>query len=595
MPPHRQIFKTHGSQDASDVQLKGNEFGRSIRLITNRCAFGFGIFFAIVAGAYPVLINITMGNMLTTMTTQLDFLGAMKTLALRLFFINLGMIAAMTLCMSIRMYANACYLVDLRRSVYTSLMNQDVPFFDATPTGVLISRLSEDVTLIRETYIDKLMMIVQNLAQAVGGVILAFITAWIVTLAVFIALPISAIIYWVGDRCIDKLWVQYNDSSSAAASKAEEIISSFRTVKSFDNELYEADLYCSQLDGVNDVFKKTSVAHGIKDGLIQFFVWLMIAGLIFFTCWCIIERPEFNVETGDMMVLMMSLMFASIGISQVLSLSDDFMKAKISAAKLLDIVERVPKVDRMVGDKLDHVRGKVEFRDVSFKYESRDQYAVRHLSFIINPGETVALVGESGCGKSTTLQLLQRFYEIDEGQILVDDVDITTLSPHYLRSQISVVPQGPVLFSMSVKENIMYAVQDATDDEIYQAANVGNAHNFIMELPENYETKVQQMSLSGGQKQRICISRAILANSPILLLDEATAALDTESEQLVQQSLEQFRHGKTAILVAHRLATVVHADKILVIQDGHVVEEGTHKDLLQTGGIYSDLVKYQLQ
>jgi ABC-type multidrug transport system fused ATPase/permease subunit len=270
-------------------------------------------------------------------------------------------------------------------------------------------------------------------------------------------------------------------------------------------------------------------------------------------------------------------------------------KAKISAAKILDIIERVPKVDSHIGDTLKRVAGKIEFRDVGFKYETRDEFAVRHLSFTINPGETVALVGESGCGKSTTLQLLQRFYEVDEGQIFIDDVDISTLSPHFLRTQIATVPQGPVLFSMSIKENIKYAAHEASDKDVAEAAAVGNAHNFVMELPEKYETQVQQMSLSGGQKQRICISRAILMNAPILLLDEATAALDTESEQLVQESLDRFRHGKTAVLVAHRLATVLHADRILMFQDGKVVEEGQHQELLAKGGLYAYLVKFQLQ
>jgi ABC-type multidrug transport system fused ATPase/permease subunit len=204
-------------------------------------------------------------------------------------------------------------------------------------------------------------------------------------------------------------------------------------------------------------------------------------------------------------------------------------------------------------------------------------------------------VGESGCGKSTTLQLLQRFYEIEEGQILVDDVDIKTHSPMFLRSQISIVPQSPVLFSMTIKDNVRYIKPHATDDEVAQAAQVGNAHNFVMELPSNYNTIVQQTSLSGGQKQRLCISRAILADAPIMLLDEATAALDTESEQLVQQSLENVRHGKTAIVVAHRLATVMNADRILVFQNGHVAESGTHKELIGKGGIYADLVKFQLE
>jgi ABC-type multidrug transport system fused ATPase/permease subunit len=220
---------------------------------------------------------------------------------------------------------------------------------------------------------------------------------------------------------------------------------------------------------------------------------------------------------------------------------------------------------------------------------------VKNLSFTIEAGETVALVGESGCGKSTTLQLLQRFSELESGEILLDGVDIKTLSPLFLRSQISAVPQGPVLFSMSVRDNIRFGAKDASEETVAAAAGAGKAHDFIMELPEGYETEVQQMSLSGGQKQRLCISRSILMNCPILLLDEATAALDTESERLVQESLEEHRQGKTAIVVAHRLATVKNADRILVVQDGHIVEAGTHEELLAQSGIYADLIRFQLQ
>lgn len=601
MPPNRMInFTKKGSGDAdTNFEMKGNEFGRCYKLISHKWALAFGLLFTVVAGASPLLMNITMGEMMNVMTGGTDFINKIRSLCLQLLYITLGMSAAMALCIGFRLYLNPTYLIDLRKAMMANLMEQEIAFFDEVPAGVLIGRLSEDVTLIREVYIDKFMTVVQYLAQSVAGLILAFCTVWRVSLAVFPAVPIASVVYVVGNFFIDKLWVQYNDCSSECATKAEEVISQFRTVKSFDNELHEAELYSKSLAGVESVFAKTSIASGLKDGFISFLTWGMIAGLMYYTCYLIVRKPYLGTESGDMMILMMAMMLATMGVSQSLATVDDFKKCKISAAKVLEIIERKPETDRHIGANTingnDQIHGKVEFRDVSFRYKTREEWAVNELSFVINAGETVALVGESGCGKSTTLQLLQRFYEIQKGTILVDDVDIRSLSPIFLRSQIAIVPQGPVLFSMSIKDNIRYAKPHAKEQEVADAARTGNAHNFIMELPQNYDTIVQQTSLSGGQKQRICISRAILMNSPILLLDEATAALDTESEQLVQQSLETCRQGKTAIVVAHRLATVMNADRILVFKEGKIHESGTHKELLSKGGIYADLVKFQLE
>lgn len=595
MPP-QSTFRNQGSLDDYDGVLRGHEFIRTIKYFSNKPLFAFTIIFAIFGGVMPLLMNLFMGDMVNVMADGNNFLNKFKPIIFKIIGFTIAQCVVMGINMQLRFTANPFFMRDLRRNLFRAFLEKDIEYYDKIPTGVMVGRISQDVTLVHEIFIDKLCTALQMVAQSIGGIILSFATMWQAALIGVAAVCIAGCIYYFGDKIVDKIWVEYNESASAAASKAEEIITSFRTIKSFDCELKESEIFKGQLVSVDNVFKKTSIAQGVKDGLISIVLNGMQAGILYFASWLIQTKPKLGYEPGDLFIILMSLSFATLGISSALTLSDDFKKTTISASKLLDIIETKPKVDRKLGSTLSDVRGKIEFRDVTFKYATAATYAVHHLSFTINPGETVAFVGESGCGKSTTLQLIQRFYEIESGQILLDDVDMKTLSPLFIRSQIAIVPQSPVLFSMSILDNIRYAnPKNATDSEVAEAARIGNAHNFIMEIPNNYKSEVQQTSLSGGQKQRICISRAILAHTPILLLDEATAALDTESERLVQQSLETFRKGKTAILVAHRLATVMNADRILVFSEGKVVEEGTHKELVEKGGIYADLVKFQLQ
>jgi ABC-type multidrug transport system fused ATPase/permease subunit len=600
MPPQFrfQVFKKQGTQDEG-VAVKGDEFKRCLKLFKRKSMFVWGLIFTVCTGGAPFLMNVFMGDMMNVMTQDQNFTATILDLCVKMVYVVLAMAFVTALAIFMRTIGNPAFNVDLRSAVYDSLLELDIEFFDSSQTGSLIGRLSEDVTVVRETYIDKFLEIVQLLSQAVIGVLLALFTAWCVCLSCLPGVPLAAVTFVLGEVAVGRLWFRFNERSSATSAKAEEVITQFRTVKAFDCEIFESDVYSQNLEGIHDVYKTTSYAHAVKDGLIMLYLWLMIAGLMYYTLYIIVKKPYLKLEPGDMMILMMSLMLGTMGISQAMGMIDDFKKAAVAAAKLLEIIDKKPNVDRHEGDYTINgqptATGRVEFRDVGFKYATREDFAVRHLTFTVEPGETVAFVGESGCGKSTTLQLMQRFYEIQEGQILIDRVDIKTLAPEFIRSQTSVVPQGPVLFSMSVRDNIRYAKIDATDEEVATAAQTGNAHEFILEMPQNYETRVQQTSLSGGQKQRICISRAILQDAPIMLLDEATAALDTESEQLVQQSLEQVRHGKTAIVVAYRLATVMHADRIFVFREGHIEETGKHEELLAREGIYADLVRFQLQ
>lgn len=574
--------------------MPGNAFTSIMKYFSKKWALGLATFVVMVSGVAPLLLNFFMGQMMNVISSD-DFTDdQLVNIIGKLVGAFLTGSVLFGISYAFRSRASPAFSADLREALYTSLMRKNAAYYDLMSTGALVGCLSADVTLLSQIYIDRFMLVTRDFVQFIGGMILSLIVMWRVALPACAVVIICGIVYVIGDKYMGGLWQQLNTHSMAAASKAEEIITAFRTVKAFDSELREVSAYKDTLKNVEGVYKRTSVAQGVKDGIIWGLVYSMVPGILYFGSWCVMQI-RYGYKSGDLIVLMMSLIFSALGISSLLTVAGDFKKARASAAKILQILENTSQINIDDGGILERVVGKIQFVDVGFKYATREEWTVRHLSFTINAGETVAFVGESGSGKTTALQLLQRLYEIQEGQILIDDVDIKTLSEKNVRSIISVVPQGPVLFSMSVKDNIRFSKRTSPDEEVMEAARLGNAHEFIMEIPDNYDAKVSQTSLSGGQKQRICISRAVLADTPILLLDEATAALDTESERLVQDSIEQMKQNRTVILVAHRLATVVNADRIFVFHDGHIIEEGKHQELLDMGGTYARLVEHQLE
>lgn len=589
------VFRESGSI-GENIKVQGNEFFRIFHFYKQKFVFILVILITIVCGILPMTMMVCLGNAFDSSTGE-NFLDGFVKQILNMAYMAIAMLVLLGLAFGLRGYSDTMFVKNLRDAIFTNIMKQEIEYFDETSTGMLIARLSEDVTFVLNSYVEKFLTTIQYIVQIIGGIIIGFIYSWRITLISALIVPISLILYYVGEYFVSKKWLEFRDSSAYLSGKAEEILTGFRTVKSFDNEIYEFNQYSKGLNDIHKIVVKAAKIHAIKNSLLYFFLWAINVPIIYYGSYLVLKKPQYSVSPGDVVIL--CGIFSNIGLSAAMctTLVDDLRKASISSAKLLSVIERQTKMDLKNGENFEslQIKGKIEFKNVSFKYKTRSEYAVQNLSFTINAGETVALVGESGCGKSTTLQLLQRFYDINEGDILIDDQSILKFSPYSIRKKISIVAQNPVLFSMSVLDNIRYGRPDATKEEAVEASRVGNAHNFIMELPNNYETEVQQMTLSGGQRQRVCISRAILMNAPILLLDEATAALDTESEQMVHQSLENYRRGKTAIVVAHRLATVKNADRILVFQNGHVVEQGTHDELLEQSGIYSNLVKYQLQ
>lgn len=588
-------IKGVGFKDAElHLQTSKGEFRKIISYFNNKWLLFFSLCASGITGASICLFLIIMKKAENLFMNQSQFLEETITVIKAAAWVAAILIVIQIGTGMLQAIVSPLFLLDIRKRLFESLMYADIAFFDQVSSGSMVSRISEGVSYIKDVYVDLLFIAVNAMCATFSGFIVGMVYGWKYTL-MFIGFPIIlAIELWGGNKWADHVYEKFEKAGTEATDKAVQVVTEFRTVKSFDQEMMEADTFRNDLKDEEKILIGVSfvkafircLALCILAAFALTFNWYMMKELV--------SDPE-KMGMYEMTAIILGDLNLSIGIFSALSITDDFQQAQQAARNIVAIIEMKPSFDPNAGIDMEDIKGEIEFRDVGFKYTGCEQYAVRHLSFKCEAGKTYAFVGESGCGKSTTLQLLQRFYDVQEGQIFIDGVDIRDMKTSCLRKAISIVPQTPVLFSMTIADNIRYGNINAIDDEVAQAAVTGNAHEFIMELPDNYRTKVGQTSLSGGQKQRICISRAILSPTPILLLDEATAALDTESEQLVQQSLETFRHGKTSILVAHRLATVVHADSIFVYQDGHIVEVGTHKELVEKNGIYAELAKYQLQ
>lgn len=588
----RSSFKDEAMEGAT----KGREFRRVIGYFQKRGLLFTSLIASAIMGGSGLLNLLVMKKGVLLFMDKSKFLENIVVVLKLSSWISAIVIALNVLSSALQSAVAPYFTVDIREKMYRSLMNADISFYDKVSTGALVGRISEGVAYIKDVYVDMLFITISMVTQSFGGLIVALVYNWKYTL-MFIPFPIGlALELFFGNKWANYVDEKYSAAGTESTEKAVSVVTEFRTVKSFDQENAEADDFRNDLRNERKILYKVGLIRGATKCLAN---CILVAMMLTLT-WFMMDKMS-DIKGGEpldmfeMSVIMNGIIMSTIGANSALSISDDFNNAKAAARNICAIIEMKPEIDPTVGRELSEVKGSIEFRDVAFRYKGCENYAVKNLSFKIEAGQTVAFVGESGCGKSTTLQLLQRFYDAESGQILIDGIDIRDIAPRNLRKFISIVPQSPVLFTMTIADNIAYGKPDASSEEITQAALTGNAHNFIMELPSNYSTMIQQTSLSGGQKQRICISRAILSPTPILLLDEATAALDTESEQLVQQSLEQFRHGKTSILVAHRLATVLNADNIFVFQEGHIVETGTHKELLEKNGVYADLAKFQLQ
>ena len=594
MPPRRRY---HGSLDETEIQINGWEWLHLFKYIKNRYMYIIVVLMNLSQNLFSPISSLLQGKLATLLVTGAfssgeNFITEVNQLANYQFFLLVAQISAQLISVSLSSKFVSDIERDIKSAVFQAIVNQDIGYFDKTETGVIISRITEDTSAIINIYVSSLCSIIRSVSLFFIDLVILYTQSSKLTIYLICYFPLHIFVHWLTNRKVDEVYLEQNKKRTRVSAKAEESLTSIRTVRSFDAGLYEYHCYKDRLNDVNEVNNRTSLRHGVENFISTIVNWGSNT-LIMYLGGGLAARKE--IDPGAIIVFLnIHGEFESTALS-LLSIIIDFRKANISAAKLVEILERKPLIEEYVGDTLTQCKGRIDFKDVTFTYPTRDKPALEHLTFYVNPGETVAIVGESGCGKSTTLQLLERFYDCQSGEVTVDGIDIKTLSPNSLRKFIAYVPQLPVMFSMKIKNNIRYGKPHAKKDEIISAAKLANAHNFIVQQPEGYNTKVQQSSLSGGQKQRVCIARAVMMNAPIMLLDEATAALDAESERLVQESIQKYQNGRTMIIIAHRLSTVKHADRILVMSNGHIIEEGTHESLLEQGGAYADLVRNQLQ
>lgn len=481
----------------------------------------------------------------------------------------------------------------LREDLYRRILEQEVAFFDGQRTGELTSRLAADTTLLQSAVSTNISMVLRNLASGLGGIGLLLYTSprlALAMLAVVPAIAVSAVIY---GRRVRRLSKEVQDRLAMASAVAEECLSGLRTVRSFAAEEAESARYARQNQAAFDLARRRSRASSLFIGLVAF-AGFAAAALVFWYGGRLVLGGEMT--AGQLSSFLVYTLIVGFSLGALADLWADFMKAVGAAQRVFELLDRTPEIPLRGGATLPRVDGRLDFNDVSFAYPSRpDTPVLRALSLQVAPGEVVALVGPSGGGKSTLAALLMRFYDPLGGTLSIDGADLRTLDAGWLRRQIGTVAQEPILFSTSIADNIRYGRPDANDEEVAQAARVANADTFVSRFPDGYQTLVGErgVQLSGGQKQRIAIARAVLKNPRILILDEATSALDAESEHLVHEALDRLMRGRTTVVIAHRLSTVLGADRVAVLDGGTIVQSGTHQALVAEDGLYRRLVERQ--
>jgi ABC-type multidrug transport system fused ATPase/permease subunit len=596
------------NKEEKKIKLSKESYRKAGRLFKYLKPYGFtfliGWIFLILSTStglvFPYLMGKLLGGTAGQITSQQDAFKLISMENINSVAISLFVLFALQAIFSffrVIIFTNVTEnaLRDLRNDAFSRLIYMPMDFYNRNKVGELTSRLSSDITQVQDTMKTTIAEFFRQVVMIVGSIIFLFFISAELALIMLATVPVMAVIAVFFGRFIRRLSKEAQNFSARSNSIVEEALTGISNVKSFTNELFIQKNYFKSTQEIRNL----NVKSGIWRGLFVSFIIFCLFGAIVFIIWRGLlltqgPNPELSSEGFFQFIMFTMMMGAAVG--SVPELYASIQKAIGATENLMTILEEKSEQELHSGKTKPEISGEVEFDQVSFSYPQRNDVEVLNkVSFSAKKNQTIALVGPSGSGKSTVASLILRFYEPVNGGIKFDEVPAEEIDTEHLRGHMAIVPQDVILLGGTIRENILFGKPDATEEQIIDAAKKANAWEFISSFPEGLETQVgdRGIQLSGGQKQRIAIARAIIKNPTILILDEATSALDSQSERLVQEALDNLMKGRTSFVIAHRLSTIKNADLILVLQNGIIVEQGTHESLVSAEGTYAKLVSLQ--